>query len=98
VTNLRVRDAAKYCGLSKSYLDKARCYGGGPAYFRLGRSVVYAISDLDTWMAANRTAPANDNELLVVRVPAFRKVQGRDAYVSDLAEAVAQTAQARAAA
>lgn len=59
--NIRVQQAADYCGLSKSFLDKARIYGGGPAFFRLGRSVIYSTDDLDSWLAANRAA-ANDND------------------------------------
>ena len=61
MANLRVKQAAEYCGLSKSYLDKARCYGGGPAYMKLGASVIYSTDDLDAWLAASRLA-ANDNE------------------------------------
>jgi predicted DNA-binding transcriptional regulator AlpA len=61
VTNLRVRQAAQYVGLSKSFLDKARCYGTGPAYAKLGATVVYATEDLDAWVAANRRMPVNDN-------------------------------------
>ncbi|MDX8517954.1 helix-turn-helix transcriptional regulator [Mesorhizobium dulcispinae] len=62
MANLRVRDAATYCGLSKSTLDKFRCYGGGPAYIQLGSigAVIYSTDDLDKWLAANRRA-SNDN-------------------------------------
>jgi predicted DNA-binding transcriptional regulator AlpA len=60
MANVRVRDAAEYCGVSKSLLDKLRCYGGGPAYAKLGASVIYDTNDLDAWLAANRQAD-NDN-------------------------------------
>lgn len=60
MANLRVKQAAEYCGLSKSYLDKARCYGGGPAYMKLGASVIYSTADLDAWLAASREV-ANDD-------------------------------------
>lgn len=60
MANLRVIQAADYVGLSKSYLDKARCYGTGPAYIKLGSSVIYRTEDLDEWVASNRRA-ANDN-------------------------------------
>jgi predicted DNA-binding transcriptional regulator AlpA len=55
-----VRQAADYVGLSKSFLDKARCYGGGPSYIKLGATVIYSTDDLDAWLAANRKAD-NDN-------------------------------------
>lgn len=50
-TNVRVREAAAYMGLSKSLLDKLRHFGGGPRYFKIGRAVVYSTTDLDAWMA-----------------------------------------------
>ncbi|MBP0439092.1 helix-turn-helix transcriptional regulator [Tianweitania sediminis] len=58
--NLRVKQAAAYVGLSKSYLDKARCYGTGPVYVKLGTTVIYRTEDLDAWVAGNRQ-PGNDN-------------------------------------
>jgi excisionase family DNA binding protein len=60
MANIRVRQAAEYVGVSKSLLDKLRCYGGGPAYAKLGSSVIYSTEDLDAWLAANRQAD-NDN-------------------------------------
>lgn len=61
MANMRVRQAAEYVGVSKSLLDKLRCYGGGPAYAKLGTSVIYNTDDLDVWLAARRVEPANDN-------------------------------------
>lgn len=60
MANLRVKQAAEYVGVSKSYLDKARCYGGGPTYAKLGTTVIYRSEDLDAWVAASRQ-PDNDN-------------------------------------
>lgn len=60
MANLRVKQAAAYVGVSKSYLDKARCCGGGPTFVKLGTTVIYRSEDLDAWVAANRQ-PANDN-------------------------------------
>mgnify|MGYP001590584445 CR=1 FL=1 len=60
MANLRVKQAAAYVGVSKSYLDKARCYGGGPTYAKLGTTVIYRSEDLDAWVAESRR-PANDN-------------------------------------
>lgn len=58
---MRVPQAADYVGLSKSALDKFRCYGGGPVYAKLGTAIVYQAADLDAWVAARRIEPANDN-------------------------------------
>lgn len=61
--NIRVKQAAEYVGLSKSSLDKLRCFGGGPRFFKLGRSVVYSTADLDTWMAERaRSSTWGDND------------------------------------
>ncbi len=56
ITNRRLRtaDAAAYCGLGKSTLDKLRLTGGGPAYSKLNSVVVYDMADLDAWIAANK--------------------------------------------
>jgi predicted DNA-binding transcriptional regulator AlpA len=53
---LRVAAAADYIGISKSSLDKLRCYGGGPLYLKLGKRVVYDRVDLDTWLAGKKVA------------------------------------------
>jgi hypothetical protein len=34
-------DAAGYCGLSTSFLNKLRSVGGGPVFIKAGRRVVY---------------------------------------------------------
>lgn len=65
--NIRVKEAADYVGLSKSTLDKLRCYGTGPVYFKLGRAVVYRKSDLDDWVAEHGVKPANDDTPASVR-------------------------------
>ncbi|MDW9899101.1 helix-turn-helix transcriptional regulator [Sinorhizobium meliloti] len=64
--NIRVKEAAAYVGLSKSSLDKLRCFGGGPRFYKLGRSVVYNTADLDAWVverARTSTWCANDNRV-----------------------------------
>jgi len=57
--NIRVQQAAEHLGVSKSFLDKARIYGGGPRFMKFGRSVVYSTEDLDAW--ARACTVANDN-------------------------------------
>jgi hypothetical protein len=53
-------DAAKYLGISVSFLRKARMDGDresrtpGPAFIKIGRAVKYTLADLDAWIAANR--------------------------------------------
>jgi len=40
-------EAAAYLGLAVSTLNKWRCYGSGPKFLKLGRSVRYRQSELD---------------------------------------------------
>jgi hypothetical protein len=51
---LDVQQAAEYCGVSKSFLDKARCTGDGPTFHAIGRRRLYSEGDLDAWLAERR--------------------------------------------
>lgn len=50
-------EAATFVGLSKQQLDIHRMQGGGPAFHKVGRRVLYAVSDLHAWMASHRREP-----------------------------------------
>ena len=48
---LTVPEAAAHLKLSKSFLDKLRLRGNGPAYLKLGtKRVVYDLNDLEAWV------------------------------------------------
>jgi hypothetical protein len=53
-------EAAKYIGMSPSYLRMDRCEGHrknrarGPAYLKIGKAVRYRIADLDEWLDKHR--------------------------------------------
>ena len=51
---LRTEDAANYTGVSASTLNKLRLAGGGPEYIKIGKSVVYDPTDLDSWLSSKR--------------------------------------------
>ena len=70
MANLRVPQAAEYLGVSKSLLDKLRCYGSGPAYFKIGATIIYSTDDLNDWIASRRVVPANDNRPAAARAAA----------------------------
>ena len=61
---LRTADAATYCGLSASTLNKMRVFGGGPKYLKLGRTVRYDLADLDSWLATKRRASTSEKRKL----------------------------------
>jgi hypothetical protein len=58
---LDVRAAAAWLGLSKSTLDKMRCYGVGPRFIRAtGRAVRYDPADLAAFADGRRQSRTGD--------------------------------------
>ena len=57
---LTTATAALRLGVSPRTLEKWRVSGDGPTFLKVGRRVVYAASDLDTWLAARRRASTSD--------------------------------------
>lgn len=51
---LNTEQAAAYCGVGTSTLEKRRLVGGGPRYLKPTRKVVYQVSDLDEWLDRSR--------------------------------------------
>ena len=45
-------EAARYTGLSESFLEKRRLRSDGPAYIKAGAKVLYERSSLDVWLGA----------------------------------------------
>jgi predicted DNA-binding transcriptional regulator AlpA len=59
--HLRTREAATHCGVSTSLLEKFRLTGGGPAYSKLGKAVVYDVADLDEWISSRKRTSTSDS-------------------------------------
>jgi hypothetical protein len=55
---LTTDEAARYMRASKSWLDKARNTGQGPAFVRRGARVYYLRQDLDHYIDDSRQEPA----------------------------------------
>jgi hypothetical protein len=49
-------DAARFLGISPSFLSKRRCTGDGPLFVKYGKRVVYLRADLERWRDARRRA------------------------------------------
>jgi hypothetical protein len=49
-----VAEAAQYLGVSIHYLNKLRCFGGGPAFIKFGSRVLYEVEDLDHYKASHK--------------------------------------------
>jgi predicted DNA-binding transcriptional regulator AlpA len=58
---LRVRDAARYLGVSKSTLGKRRLAGLLPQYSKIGGSVVYDTTDLDKVLAETKRRSTSES-------------------------------------
>lgn len=54
---LRTPEAAAYCGYSCKHLARLRAEGRGPAWCKTGRIVLYAVSDLESWVLRHRRQP-----------------------------------------
>lgn len=54
-TYLTTEQVAERTGLSKSYFEKLRVRGDGPAYYKVSaRRVLYKLAELEVWMAERR--------------------------------------------
>jgi hypothetical protein len=66
---LNEANAAKYIGMSRSYLRQARMDGHlsgrtkGPAFIRFGRTIRYHISDLNYWLDVHRVIQPYNKDL-----------------------------------
>ena len=54
------KQAADFLKLSPRTLEKHRVTGGGPRFRKLGRRVVYAVADLESW--ANERICSNTSD------------------------------------
>ncbi len=52
--------AARYLALTPHTLECYRSVGGGPVYHKFGKSVRYAVDDLDAWAAISRRRGTSD--------------------------------------
>jgi hypothetical protein len=56
-----VKVAARAIGVSESYLNKLRAYGGGPEYVKFGRTVRYHIPSVLVWASAQTRRSTSDH-------------------------------------
>lgn len=51
---LSVAETAELLGVSRSWLQKTRTLGGGPVAIVIGRRVLYAPADIQTWLETRK--------------------------------------------
>lgn len=61
---VRTGDASRFLGLGESTLEKLRCTGGGPVFSKMGRSVIYSLSDLESWAVAKAVGSTSEADTL----------------------------------
>lgn len=57
---LTCEEAGKHLKLSPRTLEKMRTIGGGPLFRKLGRRVMYSITDLDEWADSRACESTSD--------------------------------------
>jgi predicted DNA-binding transcriptional regulator AlpA len=57
---LIVKEAADYCRLSASTLNRLRVSGDGPRYTKLAGKVLYDVRDLDQWIEDSKRSSTSD--------------------------------------
>jgi hypothetical protein len=53
-------EAAIFAKTSPRTLEKLRVTGGGPSYRKIGRRVIYHISDLTAWIESKKRTSTSD--------------------------------------
>lgn len=51
---LSVNETAREMGISASWLNKSRLIGNGPPFMKLGRRVLYNVSDVEKWLSSRK--------------------------------------------
>ena len=54
--------AAAHVGVRPNTLEKLRVVGGGPRYFKVGKSVRYKLEDVDSWLNERCAGSTSDYE------------------------------------
>jgi excisionase family DNA binding protein len=60
---MTVKETANYLRVSKSFLDKARLSGEGPAFCRIGRKILYRRSVVDAWLLQRQFASTSQYDV-----------------------------------
>ena len=70
---LRTQEAARFIGLSYRTLEKYRISGTGPKYSKIGRRIVYAVSDLREWVELGAKRSTSDPATVLPAKPVDKR-------------------------
>jgi hypothetical protein len=65
-------EAAAHLRVSRSFLAKKRCTGGGPRFCKIGRRVLYDIADLDEFAEQMKRRSTSESAVASSPGPASR--------------------------
>ena len=57
---LTTKQAAQLSGLSVSYLNKLRCFGGGSPFLKIGRKCIYRRDQFEAWLAKHQCGSTSE--------------------------------------
>jgi predicted DNA-binding transcriptional regulator AlpA len=72
--------AAKFIGMSRSWLEKTRVRGDGPLYRKQGASVRYYRGDLETWLASKGRTSTAEYERKSSHTPQVKPAKSEPAH------------------
>ena len=64
---LSEKEVEQFYGITRRWLQKKRCTGGGPIFIKIGKSVRYRISDIESFLEAHRRSSTSDTGHEVAR-------------------------------
>lgn len=70
--HLRTPEMQAYTGIPRQTWAKLRCVGGGPAFIKVGATVIYDRRDVDAWLAQRKAGSCA--QVFEQRASAQRKV------------------------
>jgi hypothetical protein len=57
---LTTKQVAQLSGLSVSYLNKLRCFGGGSPFLKIGRKCIYRRDQFEAWLANHQRGSTSE--------------------------------------
>ncbi len=57
---LSEKEVEQIYGITRRWLQKKRCAGGGPIFIKIGKSVRYRISDIESFLEDHRRSSTSD--------------------------------------
>jgi predicted DNA-binding transcriptional regulator AlpA len=57
---IKTKQLSEHTGLPEVFFRRARISGDGPAFIKLGKTVLYDLKDVDAWIEARKRTVLSD--------------------------------------